>query len=79
MNKKEFLEKWFENSTVSGLRIIRFNGGSMFCSIMSINEINEKRNGKEDLIYDEVQLSNVAGGVWVEIGTIRLDKIIEVL
>ena len=79
MNKKEFAEKWVGIDSTSGFRIIRFNGGLMYVNMMSINQVTVKREGKSDVVYDEVQLSIVVGGIWIEIGTIRLDKITEVL
>ena len=77
MNHEELVKKWLENSPISGLRVVRFDGGSMFATVVQINTIERIVRGKT-VSYDEVVLSDVIDGVVTEVDTVRLDEITDV-
>ena len=79
MDREYFIHKWNKRGGLSGLRIILFDGGSIFADNMEIVLITQQGDVGEIIDdYEEVHFSKNLG-VLVETGVIRLDKIKEVL
>lgn len=80
MEPDEFKRKWNETGGISGIRVIVFNGGSIYANTMLINTtISQYRNMNRFNQYYEVTLYRNTGGVSIDVANIRLDKIKDVL
>lgn len=70
MDKDEFERVWNEHGGIGGLRIIRFDGGSIFATRYVMILVT----GRE-VEYDLLDFTKEVGGVVIETGTLRLDKV----
>lgn len=80
MNKDDFVKKWNSAGDILTLRVVKFNGGSIFATayqlqVMHIYYGHDEKTKDIDL----VTLSKDVGGMVVETGSIELKKIKDVL
>lgn len=77
MKKEEFLKTWSKTGGISGLRVIVFDGGSMFANQMEITKEIVDTNGMEYM--EKAMFSKIVDNFTTVIGSIRIDKITAVL
>ena len=80
MDREYFIHKWNKRGGLSGLRIILFDGGSIFADNMEMVFITQQQGEFGETIdeYEDVRFSKNTDIV-TETGVIRLDKIKKVL
>ena len=77
MEPDEFKRKWNETGGISRLRVIVFNGGSIYANTMRLDTTIEIQKNRVNTYY-KIALYRNTGGVSVSVANIRLDKIKEV-
>lgn len=78
MDIGEFTHKWNSRGGETGLRVVIVPGGAFFANSMRIQTV-KKTTSRKTVEYEGVVFSKVVANMVIDTGTMRLDRIKEIL